>query len=68
MGRINARTKGPVNYLTQLAARAVGAGRITYTGRIDHTYTTSATKEVANRIAALPQTSEVFPDEPTYLA
>lgn len=61
------RTKEAVNPMTMAAARAVGAGPITYAGRIDHSYGTTATQAVAERLAQLPQTSEVFPDEPTYL-
>lgn len=60
------RTKAPVDNAILAQARQAGAGSISSHSEFDHTYSTKATYEVARRLAQLPVTQEVFPDEPLY--
>lgn len=57
-------TLGPVDQATVDAVRAVGAGPIRFVSEVGNSFGTTATADVAQRMAQVANVREVWPDEP----
>ena len=62
------RTRHPVTGTTLRDAHAAGAGTVSYVSTTTNLYATTADAATAQRLAALPETIEVLPDDPTQQA